>query len=169
MDSYVSKGNPEVSGLYKIDRGMQGVAYRHYDAKKKKWARPDYDPYVANDLKGTEPIVGFFPWAGPINLRPKQEVMPDPEPKPRGRPKKVVADVTPEPVVKSKAGRPKKSAKVNMAVGSNVKENGIIFYREDRKKWVAVWDGKQEAARDSIEACQKFLKKKYNVEGVVQK
>ena len=64
---------------------------------------------------------------------------------------------------------PKKTGTVNMAVGSNVKENGTIFYREDRNKWVVLWDGKQEAARDSIEACQKFLKKKYNVEGVVQK
>lgn len=173
MDSFVSKGNPEVTGLYKIDRGPQGISYRYYDAKKKKWARPDYDPYVANELKGTEPIVGFFPWVGPINLRPKQEVMPEPEPKRPGRPKKVVADVQAAPVdtpkPKSKAGRPKKGTTVKMSTGTSKQtmDNGTIFFRDDRKKWVAVWDGKQEAARDTAEACLKFLKKKYDVVGVV--
>jgi 4-carboxy-4-hydroxy-2-oxoadipate aldolase/oxaloacetate decarboxylase len=39
--------------------------------------------------------------------------------------------------------------------------NGTIFFRADREKWVAMWNNKQEAARDSIEACQKFLLKKY--------
>ena len=168
--NFVSDCNPTVSALYLVDRGMQGKHYRWYDADKDQWSMCGWTMQEALDNRDkVVDIVGFFPWAGPINLRPKQEVMPDPVPKPRGRPKKVVADVTPEPVVKSKAGRPKKSAKVNMAVGSNAKENGTIFYREDRNKWVVLWDGKQEAARDSIEACQKFLKKKYNVEGVVQK
>ena len=170
MSHFISKGNPEVSGLYKIDRDKQGIAYRYYDAKKKVWARPDYDPYIANELKGTDPLVGFFPWVGPLTLRPKQEVMPEPEPKPRGRPKKVVDEVKAEEVkVESKPTKNKKGVKVKMSVGNTktAHSNGTVFYREDRKKWVAVWNGKQEAARDTAEQCLKFLKKKYDVEGVV--
>jgi hypothetical protein len=63
----------------------------------------------------------------------------------------------------------------NTKVGSIVKgaktvhPDGTVFFREDRQKWVAMWNGKQEAARPTAEACLAFLKKKYNVEGVVLK
>jgi hypothetical protein len=171
MDNFISKGNPEVSGLYKIDRDKQGISYRYYDAKKKKWSRPDYDPYTANELKDTDPLVGFFPWCGPLRLRPKEEVMSEPEVKRPGRPKKVlvapsesVEDV-PKP---TKAPKPKKGVKMKMSTGTNPSmADGTIFFRQDRNKWVVLWNGKQEAARDTVEACQKFLKKKYNVEGAV--
>lgn len=164
MSHFISKGNPEVSGLYKIDRDKQGIAYRYYDAKKKVWARPDYDPYIANELKGTDPLVGFFPWVGPLTLRPKQEVMPEPEPKPRGRPKKVVAEVKVEEVkVESKPTKNKKGVKVKMSVGTTktAHSNGTVFYREDRKKWVVMIDSKQPCARPTPEGCIKWLKKKY--------
>jgi LPS sulfotransferase NodH len=62
----------------------------------------------------------------------------------------------------------------NTKVGSIVKASGkvshpdgTVFFRADRNKWVAMWAGKQEAARPTAEACLAFLKKKYNHDGVV--
>jgi len=63
----------------------------------------------------------------------------------------------------------------NTKVGSIVKgtktthPDGTVFYREDRQKWIAMMNGKQEAARPTPEACLAFLKKKYNVDGIVLK
>jgi hypothetical protein len=63
----------------------------------------------------------------------------------------------------------------NTRVGSIVKgtktthPDGTVFFREDRQKWIAMMNSKQEAARPTPEACLAFLKKKYNVEGVVLK
>jgi hypothetical protein len=75
--------------------------------------------------------------------------------------------VTPTKLVISKVG--------NITVGSIVKgtktthPDGTVFFREDRQKWVAMMNGKQEASRTSAEACLSFLKKKYNVDGIVLK
>ncbi len=75
--------------------------------------------------------------------------------------------VTPTKLVISTVG--------NTRVGSIVKgtktthPDGTVFFREDRQKWIAMMNGKQEAARPTPEACLAFLKKKYNVEGVVLK
>mgnify|MGYP003350976762 FL=1 len=61
----------------------------------------------------------------------------------------------------------------NTRVGSIVKgsktlhPDGTVFFRADRGKWIAMWAGKQEAARPTAEACLAFLKKKYNHTGVV--
>ena len=63
----------------------------------------------------------------------------------------------------------------NTRVGSIVKgsktlhPDGTVFFREDRQKWIAMMNGKQEAARPTPEACLAFLKKKYNVDGIVLK
>jgi hypothetical protein len=63
----------------------------------------------------------------------------------------------------------------NTRVGSIVRgtktlhPDGAVWFREDRQKWVAMMNDKQEAARPTPEACLSFLKKKYNVEGVVLK
>jgi hypothetical protein len=50
-----------------------------------------------------------------------------------------------------------------------VHPDGTVFFREDRQKWIAMMNGKQEAARPTPEACLSFLKKKYNVDGIVLK
>jgi hypothetical protein len=42
-----------------------------------------------------------------------------------------------------------------------------VWFRADRQKWVAMWNGKQEAARPTADACLKFLAKKYGVTGTV--
>lgn len=46
-------------------------------------------------------------------------------------------------------------------------ENGTVFFREDRQKWVAVWNNIQEAARPTKEGCIKFLMKKYNAAAII--
>ena len=38
--------------------------------------------------------------------------------------------------------------------------DGTIFFRADRNKFVAMLNGKQEAARDTVEKCMQFLNKK---------
>lgn len=81
----------------------------------------------------------------------------------------------------AKTAKPKKAAKVNPhavaeAIVSNTRivstrkitskktaakhADGTIFFRADRNKFVAMLNGKQEAARDSIEKCMQFLNKK---------
>jgi hypothetical protein len=66
---------------------------------------------------------------------------------------------------------PKSNTKVLKSAKSSstkvVHPDGTVFFREDRQKWVAMMNGKQEAARPTIEACLNFLKKKYSVTGTV--
>jgi hypothetical protein len=119
--------------------------------------------------------VGFFPWVGPMTgprFNPATGVA-DPDVK---VPK--VAKVKP---AARKMARQRTVTKLvistvgNVRVGSIVKgtktthPDGTVFFREDRQKWVAMMNGKQEAARPTPEACLAFLKKKYDVEGIVLK
>ena len=61
------------------------------------------------------------------------------------------------PVVATKVIKPSKI----------VHADGIVFFRSDRNKWIACYGGKQEAARDTKEKCLAFLKKKYDIQGVI--
>ena len=45
--------------------------------------------------------------------------------------------------------------------------DGAVYFRPDRNKWMAVYNGKAEAARPTSEAALAFLKKKYNIDGYV--
>lgn len=45
--------------------------------------------------------------------------------------------------------------------------DGAVYFRPDRNKWMAVYNGKAEAARPTSEAALAFLMKKYNVTGYV--
>jgi hypothetical protein len=82
--------------------------------------------------------------------------------KPAKKMAKMRGAVAPTPVTKVKT--PRVSTKA-----SAVHPDGTVWYREDRQKWIAMMNGKQEAARPTAEACLKFLKKKYNVDGNVIK
>lgn len=164
---------PTATALYLVNRGMQGKAYRWYDAETNQWGMCGFDMNEALDNKD-KTAVGFYPWCGPLtgpNFKAKSPVL-------------VVCD-------DEKPSKPAKAAKVkpakrmaksqlvvsqvgNTKVGSIVKSSGkvqhpdgTVFYRADRGKWVAMWAGKQEAARPTAEACLAFLQKKYNHQGVV--
>ena len=67
--------------------------------------------------------------------------------------KKVTKPATPK-VAKPVVAKTAKPSKV-------VHPDGTVFFRTDRNKWIAVADGKQEAARDTAEKCIQFLNKKY--------
>lgn len=56
-----------------------------------------------------------------------------------------------------------KPAKVAKAPSQSkvIHPDGTVFFRTDRNKWIAMADGKQEAARDTAEKCIAFLAKKY--------
>ena len=173
---------PTKSALYLVDRGMQGKAYRYYNADIDKWGMCGYDFNEAlegKDNYNTFETIGFFPWVGPLtgpNLkldRPVHVVQID-EPestKPKKQSKRLakqtgskLVDINTKVVTKSNTKVLKSAKSSNTKV---VHPDGTVFYRADRQKWVAVMNNKQEAARPTSDACLAFLKKKYNVTGTV--
>lgn len=177
-----NSGTPPMTALYLVDRGMQGKYYRYYNADTDKWGACGSDMNEAlagKDNHSTFEFVGFFPWVGPLTgpkLNPDKEiemivadaVLTPKTPKAAKAPKVAKAKKVAKKIVTKAAKRfetqPGLTPKVATKVVTNkdsVFADGTIFYRADREKWVAIWNNKQEAARDSIEACQKFLLKKY--------
>lgn len=176
---------PTRTALYLVDRGMQGKYYRYYNADTDKWGMCGAD--MNDALKGkdnysTYEIVGFFPWVGPLTgpkLNPDKEmemIVADAILTPKGpkapkaakAPKVAKAKKVAKKIVTKAAKRFETTpglvsvAKTKVVTNQDaVFADGTIFYRADREKWVAMWNNKQEAARDSIESCQKFLLKKY--------
>jgi len=173
---------PTRSAVYLVDRGMQGKLYRWYNAETNVWALCGADFAEAAANKDKPSPVGFFPWIGPLTgpkFDPNKEVYmvnedspPVKQPK-AAKPAKKMArqrtstsdDFTKARLIITKVG--------NTTVGSIVKgtkvthPDGTVFFREDRQKWVAMMNGKQEAARPTAEACVMFLKKKYNIEAII--
>lgn len=155
---------PTVTALYLVDRGMQGKYYRWYNAETDQWGMCGMDMNEAVTNKD-KTAVGFFPWVGPLTgpnfkaSKPVSEVTED-APKAAKPAKKRMAKLVVSQVGNTKVGSILKQPKQTY-------EDGTVFYRADRGKWVAVWAGKQEAARPTAEACLAFLKKKYNHTGVV--
>lgn len=173
---------PTKSALYLVDRGMQGKAYRYYNADIDKWGMCGYDFNEALEGKdnfNTFETIGLFPWVGPLtgpNLKLDRPVhmvdIEEPkETKPKKQSKRLAKQtgsklVTPSTKVVTKSNtKVLKSAKsVSTKV---VHPDGTVFYRADRQKWIAMMNSKQEAARPTPEACLAFLLKKYNVTGTV--
>jgi hypothetical protein len=164
---------PTATALYLVDRGMQGKYYRWYDADTDQWGQCGADMQDAIDNK-TASAVGFFPWVGPLtgpnfDTNRKIEAVGDGEDKPAKAPKAKAPKATKRPakskLVITQVGNTKVGSIVTTT--KTVHPDGTVFYRGDRGKWVAVWAGKQEAARPTAEACLAFLKKKYNHDGVV--
>ncbi len=172
---FISDRNPTMSALYLVDRGMQGRHYRWFDAETNQWSQCGWSMEEALANRDKTSAVDFFPWIGPLTGKkfdPSKElktVTDEPATKPvkatKAKPAKKVAKQRTAKLVVSQVG--------NTKVGSVVKSNkvshpdGTVWYRADRQKWIAQYGGKQEAARPTKEACLAFLKKKYNVDGVV--
>lgn len=183
--NFVTDCNPDKSALYLVDRGMQGRYYRWFDADNSQWSLCGATMQDALDNREKNSNVGFFPWMGPLTgpkFNPNEKVI------------EVIDDTIPtskkEKVKRSKTvktskekmimqnvnvattAKPVKAAKVTQTkqpkqTKAAVHPDGTVFFREDRQKWVAMWNGKQEAARPTAEACLKFLKKKYDFDGKV--
>lgn len=169
-------GTPTKTAMYLVDRGMQGKYYRWFDADTGVWSMCGSDMREALSFIGRPSPVGFFPWIGPMTgpkfdpTAPLVEVN-DEVDKPIKKEKKVKVKKVPTDKVKlviTQVGNTKVGSIVKSS-GKTIHPDGTVFYREDRQKWVAMMNGKQEAARPTAEACLAFLKKKYNVEGIVLK
>ena len=145
--------NPSHTGIYVVQRGEKlGTPYRWFNAETGQWGRCEYileDCIASKDAKGVLPAL---PWRGPVKVQ-KQEV----------QPLELVNTPTPAPMVvkTAKVAKPKvvKTAKT-VKVKVDKHPDGTIFFREDRQKWVAMLNGKQEAARPTADACKAFLVKK---------
>ena len=145
--------NPAHTGIYIVQRGDKlGTPFRWFNAETGQWGRCEYileDCIASKDAKGVLPPL---PWRGPVKVQ-KQEV----------QPLELVNTPTPAPMVvkTAKTVKPKavKAAKV-VKVKVAKHPDGTIFFREDRQKWVAMLNGKQEAARPTADACKAFLVKK---------
>jgi hypothetical protein len=153
---------PTKTAIYLVDRDKQGKFYRHYNAETDTWSLCGVDLNEATQNIGKPSAVGFFPWIGPLT-GPNYNV---PTPKKIEQKLMVTTTVVEKPVkeLKKNVAVPVSTAKIKTTTDH---PNGSIWYREDRKKWIAMWNGRQEAARPTAEACLKFLKKKYNVDGKV--
>ena len=168
-----NSGKAPISALYLVDRGMQGKYYRYYDAEADRWGMCGADMQEALDNKD-KTAVGFYPWVGPLtgkNFDPAKPVAhvsntDNPVDFPKVKKTKKMAKSRGAKLVVTKVGNTKVGSIVKSS-GKVVHPDGTVFYREDRQKWVAVWAGKQEAARPTSEACVAFLKKKYNFDAIV--
>lgn len=140
---------PKDTGIYIVDRGEKlGTPYRWFIAETGQWGRCEYvieDCIAAKDAKGVLPPL---PWRGPVKLLKPLETTNVPAPKPM-----VVKTAK---TVKPKAVKVAKSVKLKVSKHPD----GTIFFREDRQKWIAMLNGKQEAARPTVDACKAFLLKK---------
>ena len=167
--NFVSDCNPTVSALYLVDRGMQGKHYRWYDADKDQWSMCGWTMQEALDNRDkVVDIVGFFPWVGPLTGKafdPSKPIKTINIDEPAAKPAKV-AKVKPAKKMAKQRTVVVAAPKAAKAPKSNYPD-GTVWFRADRQKWIAQYGGKQEAARPTKEACLAFLKKKYNVDGVV--
>ena len=164
-----NSGKAPMTALYLVDRGMQGKYYRYYDAEADRWGMCGADMQEALDNKD-KTAVGFYPWVGPLtgkNFDPAKPVVEVSEDKPvKVKKTKKMAKSRGAKLVVTQVGNTKVGAVVKTS-GKVVHPDGTVFFREDRQKWVAMWAGKQEAARPTAEACVNFLKKKYNFDAIV--
>jgi ribosomal 50S subunit-recycling heat shock protein len=165
-----NEDTPTKTGIYLIDRGMQGKQYRHYDAGTDVWSLSADTLIEAGNNIGINSSVGFFPWVGPLTGPNFKKGMEDKVETNEDKPVKVAKAAKVKPAAKKMAKQTGANL-VNKIVKSTkiTHPDGTVFFREDRQKWVAVANGTQEAARPTPEACLAFLKKKYNIDGVVLK
>ena len=162
---------PTVSALYLVDRGMQGKYYRWYNAETDQWGMCGMDMNEAVTNKD-KTAVGFFPWVGPLTGKafdPSKPIKTINTDEPEAKPAKVakVAKVKPAAKKMAKQRTAVVAAPKAPKAPKSTHPDGTVWFRADRQKWIAQYGGKQEAARPTKEACLAFLKKKYNVDGVV--
>jgi hypothetical protein len=134
-------GNPERVGVYQVNRGEKiGIWFRNWNGEFWGLCEPTANEAAARSTYKSS--IGELPWRGLTSERQYK-----------------VAEVLAVEVAKTAKRK---------VVKLDVKHpDGTVFFRADRNKWVAVMNGKQEAARPTSEACLAYLKKKYSLEGRV--
>lgn len=163
---FVNNSFPEKSGLYMVDREKLGVWYRYYDAETKDWGMCSWDMSEAYEKRTNKSPIGFLPWKGPFNNSVKTITVAEPVVAQLPLASKKSKTVAPKQQTVVKKPRTRIASKASKSTKQTY-ANGTIFYREDRQKWVAIWNGKQEAARPTKEACIAFLNKKYSFTDVI--
>ena len=148
--------NPTEPGVYLVDRGdkFKGHWYRYYDGKG-NWGLMFETFQGAFGYREQISPLELLPWRAIRQRTAEEMVTPEVQEKPTK-----VSKVKKDKLVTAKVP---KVPKVTKPKGSD----GTVFFRTDRNKWVAVMNGKQEAARDSKEGALAFLFKKYKIEGIV--
>jgi len=165
MTNFENQSMPSESGLYMINREKLGVWWRYYNAETKDWGFASFDKDEAFGGRERKSPLGFFPWKGPFQFT-KEIAVAEPVTAKLPLASKTSKTVAPKQQTVVKKPRTRIASKAPNST-KPTHANGTIFYREDRQKWVAIWDGKQEAARNSAEACMAFLKKKYSFKDVI--
>jgi hypothetical protein len=155
--------NPSEPGVYLVDRGekFKGHWYRYYDGKN--WGLMFETYQGAFGYREQISPLETLPWRAIRQRTAEDMVTPVIEEKVSKvkKDKLVVAKVTEK--VTEKVEKAPKVSKVIKTKGTD----GTVFFRADRSKWVAVMNGKQEAARDTKEGALAFLFKKYKIEGIL--
>ena len=135
---FISNGNPTKTAVYLVDRGMQGKWHRYFNAETEKWGGCANGLTEAFEMKDSKVELPFYPWLGPIT-GPKfesiQELIHAP-----------ISEVTTKQP-KQATKQPKVKSVSDAKAEKKSHPDGTVFYRADREKWVAVWNGKQEAAK----------------------
>ena len=161
--------NPVHTGVYIVDRGEKlGTPLRWFNAETQFWSRCEYTIEDILNAKEKVSTLGFLPWRGPIKVVKPEATVPPVELVGASEVAKRVIQQSMKSAAKVKAPKAPKAPKVAKApkapkVAKAPKSkipDGTIFFREDRQKYVAMLNGKQEAARPTIEACRAFLIKK---------
>jgi hypothetical protein len=167
---FISDRNPTASALYLVDRGMQGKHYRWFDADTNQWSQCGWHMEDALANRDKPSAIDFFPWCGPLtgkNFNPEMPIKMVTEEEPTKQPKTKVVKVKPAKKMAKQRTVAVVAPKTKQTKTVNQFPDGTVWFRADRQKWIAQWNSKQEAARPTAEACLKFLKKKYGVDGVV--
>ena len=152
--------NPVHTGVYIVDRGEKlGTPLRWFNAETQFWSRCEYTIEDILNAKEKVSTLGFLPWRGPIKVVKPEATVPPVELVGASEVAKRVIQQSMKAAAKVKAPKAPKAPKVAKAPKSKIPD-GTIFFREDRQKYVAMLNGKQEAARPTINACRAFLIKK---------
>jgi hypothetical protein len=152
--------NPTEAGIYLVDRGdkFKGHWYRYYDGKG-NWGLMFETYQGAFGYRDQISPLKTLPWRA-IRQRTAEDMV---TPEVQEKPAKVSKVKKDKLVVAKVTEKVEKAPKVTKPKGND----GTVFFRADRSKWVAVMNGKQEAARDTKEGALAFLLKKYKIEGIV--
>jgi hypothetical protein len=170
MKNYIATGNPGKSGVYMVDRDTiqvgQGQAFRYFNMETGKWGITAYEPQEAYALREHESALPFLPFVGtPVKVNTKSEevkMMAEPVLKVTKVGNQKVGLVQSKPTKAAKAADARILKAVTKPKATKVTHpDGTVFYREDRKKWVVVIDGKQPAARPTKEGVVKWLASKH--------
>ena len=174
MIAFNTGTNPVHTGVYIVDRGDKlGTPLRWFNAETQFWSRCEYTLEDILNAKDKVSGLGFLPWRGPIKVT---KPVPAPAPIELVGASEIAKNVIQQGLKAKSVKAPKvkvakapKAPKVVKApkVAKIVNTAPTVTFNSKRGKWMASYNGKNEAARPTKEAALSFLQKKYDVVGTV--